>query len=216
MQWRRVLVEQGTFPDVQRFFMVTGCQHCEDAPCVPVCPTGATYKRDDGIVAIDYDQCIGCGYCAVSCPYHARTIVKDPELVLRRRNGTGTGRGAARTDRRGAEMHLLQRQGRRQRIGARPETRHRPGGDPRLPVCIAQAITFGDWNDSASPVNQVSEGRDLLQLNVETGTDPQIKYLYETPAVPGREMIQARMTTGAWIPPIRSSESDRIFGIGEP
>ena len=78
VQWRRVLdVEQGTFPDVERLFLVVGCQHCAEPPCVPVCPTGATRQRADGLVTMDYETCIGCGYCAVACPYQARTIVHD-------------------------------------------------------------------------------------------------------------------------------------------
>ena len=78
VQWRRVLdVEQGEFPDVERVFLVVGCQHCAEPSCVPVCPTGATRQRDDGLVTMDYDLCIGCGYCAVACPYQARTIVHE-------------------------------------------------------------------------------------------------------------------------------------------
>ena len=69
IQWRRVIdIEQGEYPNVQRQFLVTGCQHCAEPPCVPVCPTGATRQREDGLVTMDYDVCIGCGYCAVACP----------------------------------------------------------------------------------------------------------------------------------------------------
>ena len=79
VQWRRVLdVESGTFPDVERLFLVVGCQHCAEPPCVPVCPTGATRQRADGLVTMDYDLCIGCAACAVACPYQARTIVHEP------------------------------------------------------------------------------------------------------------------------------------------
>ena len=78
VQWRQVLdVETGSFPDVERVFLVVGCQHCAEPPCVPVCPTGATKQRGDGIVTMDYDLCIGCASCAVACPYQARTIVHD-------------------------------------------------------------------------------------------------------------------------------------------
>jgi len=78
VQWRRVIdVELGTFPNVERLFMVTGCQHCAEPSCVPVCPTGATKQRADGLVTMDYDLCIGCGYCAVACPYQARTIAHE-------------------------------------------------------------------------------------------------------------------------------------------
>ena len=80
VQWRKVLdVEYGQFPSVERLFLVTGCQHCANPSCVPVCPTGATKQRADGLVTMDYDACIGCGYCAVSCAYQARTIVHDPK-----------------------------------------------------------------------------------------------------------------------------------------
>ena len=65
-------MEFGEYPDVQRVFVPVGCQHCEDPPCLTVCPTDRDRKRDDGIVTIDYDLCIGCAYCAVACPYQAR------------------------------------------------------------------------------------------------------------------------------------------------
>ena len=85
VQWRRVLdIELGEYPDVQRAFVPVGCQHCDDPPCMTVCPTTATSKRADGIVTIDYDLCIGCAYCAVACPYQARYKTDRASLRLRR------------------------------------------------------------------------------------------------------------------------------------
>lgn len=70
-------VETGTFPDARRNFAVLRCNHCEDAPCVAVCPTKALFKREDGIVDFDSEACIGCKACMNACPYDALYI--DPE-----------------------------------------------------------------------------------------------------------------------------------------
>ena len=82
VQWRKVIdIEWGEYPDVSRTFVPVGCQHCSDPPCMHVCPSTATAQRDDGIVTIDYDICIGCSYCTVACPYQARYKVDKPEFA---------------------------------------------------------------------------------------------------------------------------------------
>jgi Fe-S-cluster-containing dehydrogenase component/formate-dependent nitrite reductase membrane component NrfD len=70
-------VERGTFPATKRFFAVLRCNHCDNAPCVTICPTVALYRRHDGIVDFDGDRCIGCKSCMQACPYDALYI--DPE-----------------------------------------------------------------------------------------------------------------------------------------
>ncbi|MEJ1392506.1 MAG: sulfite dehydrogenase subunit SoeB, partial [Candidatus Sedimenticola sp. (ex Thyasira tokunagai)] len=61
--------EIGCFPNTETLHFPKSCLHCEDPPCVPVCPTGASYKREDnGVVLVDYDKCIGCKYCSWACP----------------------------------------------------------------------------------------------------------------------------------------------------
>jgi Fe-S-cluster-containing dehydrogenase component/formate-dependent nitrite reductase membrane component NrfD len=62
-------VEKGTFPDTQRLFFPVLCNQCEEAPCLKICPTGALYKRRDGIVDLNGDSCIGCRACMAACPY---------------------------------------------------------------------------------------------------------------------------------------------------
>jgi len=82
VQWRRVIdMEIGEYPEVRRVFVPVGCMHCDDPPCVAVCPSTATRKREDGIVTIDYDICIGCAYCFMACPYQARYKVSRAEFA---------------------------------------------------------------------------------------------------------------------------------------
>lgn len=64
--------ERGTYPSIGIETVPTQCMHCEDAPCVSVCPTGAAYVGADGIIGVDHGRCIGCKYCMVACPYQVR------------------------------------------------------------------------------------------------------------------------------------------------
>lgn len=66
--------ERGEFPLSKTVNVPMSCMHCEDAACVTVCPTGASYKRHDGIVMVDAERCMGCNYCAWACPYGAREL----------------------------------------------------------------------------------------------------------------------------------------------
>jgi molybdopterin-containing oxidoreductase family iron-sulfur binding subunit len=59
-------------PEAEHYWFPKSCMHCDEPPCVTVCPTGATFKRDDNIVLVDTDRCIGCKFCITSCPYSAR------------------------------------------------------------------------------------------------------------------------------------------------
>ncbi len=189
VQWRRVIdVELGAFPDVERLFMVVGCQHCAEPPCVPVCPTGATRQRADGLVTMNYDTCIGCGYCAVACPYQARTITTDREWFY--------GESTVQEER----VHHPERIGVAtkctfcvERVDEAREEGRIPGVDlDYTPACssscIAQAIHFGDFSDPESNVSRLAAENASFQMHEELGTDPQIRYLYEVPnATPGRE-----------------------------
>ena len=76
-------VDQGTFPNNTRDFGVMRCNHCTDAPCVRICPTGALWKRRDGIVDFDRDRCIGCKSCMQGCPYDAIYIDKDTNTAAK-------------------------------------------------------------------------------------------------------------------------------------
>ena len=181
IQWRSVLdVEQGSYPDVSRFFLVVGCQHCAEPPCVPVCPTGATFQRDDGLVVMDYDTCIGCAYCAVACPYQARTIAHEADFYYGR--PTVQEQHAAHPERLGVAQKCTFCI---DRIDEAKDRGLTPGVDSEVTPacsasCIAQAITFGDFNDADSKVSQLARGH-TFQINDFLKTDPQIRYLYDVP-----------------------------------
>lgn len=70
--WMHVFrFEEGEYPEVRDRFMPRPCMHCENPPCVKVCPTGARYQREDGLIATDYEKCTGTRYCHAACPYGA-------------------------------------------------------------------------------------------------------------------------------------------------
>ncbi len=189
VQWRGVLdVETGSFPDVERLFLVVGFQHCAEPPCVPVCPTGATWQRDDGLVIQDDDVCIGCGFCAVACPYQARTLAHqarhyfDAEPTVQERH-------AAHPERLGVAQKCTFCVDKVDEAKARGLT---PGVDLEVTPacaasCIAQAIQFGDMGDADSNVSRLVRDNPGFQMHAELGTQPRIHYLYQTPAVPGRD-----------------------------
>jgi DMSO reductase iron-sulfur subunit len=86
--WNRVLrvgpfpkYEGATSPDSAMYFLPVSCQHCDNPPCVEVCPTGASSKLEDGTVQIDADACIGCQLCVPACPYGARSLNEELNVV---------------------------------------------------------------------------------------------------------------------------------------
>jgi phenylacetyl-CoA:acceptor oxidoreductase subunit 1 len=180
VQWRRVLdMEIGEYPDVKRAFVPVGCQHCDDPPCLDVCPTTATKKRADGIVTIDYDLCIGCAYCTVACPYQARSIIDraafaygKPTEPERRRQDEARVAVATKC------TFCVER------IDAGLAEGRRPGVDPEatpacVNSCIAQALAFGDLDDPNSNVSQLLAENQHFRINEELGTGPGFYYLWD-------------------------------------
>ncbi len=132
------------------------CLHCEDAPCVTVCPTGASYKRvEDGIVLVNEDNCIGCGLCAWACPYGARELDKA-EGVMKK-------------------CTLCVDRIYNENI---PEIDRTPAC---VRTCPAGARHFGDFADPESNVSRLTAERGGMDLMPEQGTKPVNKYLPPRP-----------------------------------
>jgi Fe-S-cluster-containing dehydrogenase component/DMSO reductase anchor subunit len=180
VQWRKVLdVEAGSYPNVSRTFVPVGCQHCDDPPCMHVCPSTATRRRADGIVTIDYDICIGCAYCDVACPYQARFKIEAPCYAY----------GAA------AMQNEIERDDSRRygvaqkctfcsdRIDFGLANGLVPGAEPRatpacVNACIADALHFGDIEDPNSNVSRLLREQRHFRMHEEIGTEPGFYYLY--------------------------------------
>lgn len=181
VQWRKVLdIEAGEFPDVRRSFVPVGCMHCDDAPCMDVCPTTATRKREDGLVTIDYDKCIGCGYCIVACPYGARSKVTEPARAF---GGKQMRHEALRED--PARLNVAQKcTFCIDRIDGGLARGEVPGLDSEatpacVNSCIASALHFGDLNDPDSNVSHLLAENESFTMHPELGTGPGIHYLYD-------------------------------------
>ncbi|MBI1846408.1 MAG: 4Fe-4S dicluster domain-containing protein [Candidatus Rokubacteria bacterium] len=177
-QWRFVAdCEVGTYPDVRRVFLPMQCMHCAEPPCVPVCPTGASRQRGDGIVWIDYDACVGCGYCAVACPYHARHLVHEGAGYF----GTATPAEAA-TAAPGRREVMTKCTFCKERVDEGCARGLTPGvhaeATPMCAVaCIAGVIAFGDLDDPRSAVAGAVAAGEAVPLMPELGTRPSVYYI---------------------------------------
>jgi len=181
--WNRLVIgETGKYPTVTKQLYPVLCNHCDEAACVKACPTGATSKRDDGIVSINYDECVGCRYCLIACPYQQRTYYSDDKKEY------FPGQGLTELEIIGRELYPLQ-PGTVvkcnfciERIDEGLANGLKPGVDwEATPVCVnacpTNARTFGDLDDPDSEVSILIKQRKGLQLHPEYGTDPSVYYV---------------------------------------
>jgi len=183
--WNRVIaVSEGKYPTQRVEFIPMPCMHCDDAPCVTVCPAKATFHRDDGIVEQNFRRCIGCRYCMVACPYGVRNFnFKDQDEKEYHRPDLPP----TRDDRepwpfpqriRGVVekctfcFHRIDqglREGKKIGIDVVPAC---------VEACPTKARVFGDLDDSNSEVSRLLAARGRFRLREELGTHPKVYYLH--------------------------------------
>ena len=159
------------FPSQEHKFLGAGfkeksvivlCNHCDDPPCVRVCPTKATFKRPDGIVMMDYHRCIGCRFCVAGCPFGARSMnFRDPRPFIKKINPDFPTRTRGVVEKCNFCVERLEQ------------------GLP--PACVAackeKALTFGDLENGASEIRELLRTRFTIRRKPELGTHPQVYYL---------------------------------------
>jgi len=135
------------------------CQHCENPPCVDVCPTGASFKRADGIVLVDKHICIGCRYCMMACPYKARSFVH--ENLSNQKSYAPRGKGT---------------------VESCTFCVHRVDND-RTPACVEacgseghHALVFGDLNDENSEIAQRARNVPSRQIREDLNLNTGVRY----------------------------------------
>lgn len=136
------------------------CQHCAEPPCVDVCPTGASFKRVDGIVLVDRHRCIGCRYCMLACPYKARSFVHAP--LANQRPEVPRGQGCVE----GCTL-CVHRIDRGQYLSACAEACAQAGH---------RAIVFGDLNDRSSEIAQRLRELGGSALRADLQLHPAVRY----------------------------------------
>ncbi len=212
--WMHVFrFEQGEYPETQISFLPRPCQHCDNPPCAKVCPVGARFKRDDGIVLTDYDRCIGCRYCEVACPYgvnffnwrHPDEAFEDYKIDFTDPDLEPVTGGVVPAYK---NPDLALPQGEEQRLTA--GSAHHKGVMEKctfcvhrvdkglLPACVdtcpVGALRFGDIEDEESPISTFIRSREQFRLLEELGTDPSVVYVGGTPPDSDTREIERPMT----------------------
>jgi molybdopterin-containing oxidoreductase family iron-sulfur binding subunit len=138
------------------------CNHCENPPCVRACPTKATFKRSDGIVAMDFHRCIGCRFCVSACPYGARSLnFLDPRPFIKKENKDFPTRTKGVVEKCNFCVERLAK-------GLQPAC---------VAACSDNELVFGDLNDPHSKVRQILNARYAIVRKPNMGTIPKVFYV---------------------------------------
>lgn len=171
---------EGEFPDVKVRYRPVMCQHCDEAPCEPVCPVYATYQNPEGLNVQVYNRCVGTRYCANNCPYTVRSFnwfepEWDEPLELQLNPDVSVRPGGVME-----KCSMCIQRIHRGKLEAKAEEREVEDGEIQTACaqsCPAEAMVFGDLNDPDSRVSRLRESGRASELLEELGTKPRVFYL---------------------------------------
>lgn len=156
-------------PAAGHFYMGTQCFHCDNPPCVEVCPVQATWREEDGLVVIDYDWCIGCRYCMAACPYDGRRFNWDTPKVPEEEVNHN--------------QHYLGNRLRKKGVMEKCTfcvQRSRKGDNPAcVDACPTGARIFGNLLDPNSEIRWVLANKKVFRLKEDLGTEPKFWYFMD-------------------------------------
>lgn len=174
--WNRILTNggkeldtpSGGFPNIKMTYLPINCQHCDNAPCVRVCPVAALRKRDDGIVFLDWERCIGCRYCLIACPYGIPAFNWHPPIQAPDNSQIKIGAVEVPVRPTGVAEKCTFCFHRVDKGNLTPKC---------IEVCPAGARFFGDLEDPNSTVSQLIQTKPTTRLREEIGTEPSVYYI---------------------------------------
>ena len=163
------ITEVGKYPNARQVPLPVLCNHCDEPPCVDVCPTGASAKQANGMVLIDEDKCIGCRYCMVACPYNVRQFIgSTPKGYFPEKGGLTAYEKVAYAQHQVGTVEKCSFCATRVAVGQLPAC---------VLTCVGQARFFGDLEDPNSQVSQLIAKFDAKPLQPEAGTKPNVYYI---------------------------------------
>ena len=182
--------DMGKYPNVKSEYVPRPCMHCDNPPCIKVCPVGATFKNEEGIVEQNYARCIGCRFCTVGCPYGVRYFNwhkpewdKDIALHLNpdRVEAKGVLEGPAVRPQGVVEkctfcIHRLHK-AREQAVAEGRDFRPEDYVPACVQTCTGKARFFGDLDDENSTVSRFAKSNRSFRLLEDEGTHPKVIYL---------------------------------------
>jgi len=157
-----------TVPEPGFMYMPVQCQHCENPPCVRVCPVKATWKEPDGIVVVDYNWCIGCRYCIAACPYKGRVFNwGEPNIPLEELN---------------TDVHYLGNRPRMKNVVEKCTFCVQRVRNGRYPACVEACPTgtrkFGNLLDPNSEIRYLIENKRVFRLKEDLNAEPKFYYFF--------------------------------------